>query len=133
MVIPNGITLPDESFCSLEDLEQLRHEYAPNGERLLLFVGRIVHEKGLQVLVRAMPRILADYPNTRLLVAGKNGSSLWPLAYELNVDGAITFLDFVSNQRARLPLSHCRCGHLSRVCMSRLASWRWRRWRPTAT
>jgi glycosyltransferase involved in cell wall biosynthesis len=97
-VIPNGITLPEESFCSLDDLEDLRHQYAPNGERLLLFVGRIVHEKGLHVLVRAMPRILADYPNTRLLVAGKNGSSLWPLAYELNVDTAITFLDFVSNR-----------------------------------
>ena len=32
-----------------------------------------------------------------MLVAGKNGSSLWPLAYELNVDTAITFLDYVSN------------------------------------
>jgi glycosyltransferase involved in cell wall biosynthesis len=98
VVIPNGIAVSDESFCSLDDLDELRRQYAPNGERLLLFVGRIVHEKGLHVLVRAMPRILADYPNTRLLVAGKNGSSLWPLAYELNVDSAITFLDFVSNR-----------------------------------
>jgi glycosyltransferase involved in cell wall biosynthesis len=98
VVIPNGITLPEESFCTPEELAQLRQQYAPNGERLLLFVGRIVHEKGLHVLVRAMPRILADHPNTRLLVAGKNGSSLWPLAYELNVDSAITFLDFVSNR-----------------------------------
>ena len=97
VVIPNGITMPDDSACTLSELEKLRQTYAPAGERLLLFVGRIVHEKGLQVLVRAMPRILADYPNTRLLVAGKNGSSLWPLAYELNVDTAITFLDYVSN------------------------------------
>lgn len=97
VVIPNGITMPDDSTCTLEELDKLRRTYAPGDERLLLFVGRIVHEKGLQVLVRAMPRILADYPNTRLLVAGKNGSSLWPLAYELNVDTAITFLDYVSN------------------------------------
>jgi glycosyltransferase involved in cell wall biosynthesis len=97
LVIPNGITFPDESICPEDDLGALRLQYAPNGERLLLFVGRIVHEKGLQVLIRAMPRILADYPNTRLLVAGKNGSSLWPLAYELNVDSGITFLDYVSN------------------------------------
>jgi glycogen(starch) synthase len=76
----------------------MREKYAPNGEYLLLIVGRIVHEKGLQVLIRAMPRILADYPNTRLLVAGKNGSSFWPLAYELNVDQSISFLDYVSNQ-----------------------------------
>ena len=49
-----------------EELEKLRHTYAPSGERLLLFVGRIVHEKGLQVLIRAMPRILADYPEYAL-------------------------------------------------------------------
>ncbi len=97
-VIPNGVAPLAEDACPSDELAAVRARYAPNGERLLLFVGRIVHEKGLQVLVRAMPRILADYPNTRLLVAGKNGSSLWPLAYELNVDGAITFLDYISDQ-----------------------------------
>lgn len=98
-VIPNGVQIPDSrQVCRPERREELRAQYAPNGERLLLFVGRIVHEKGLQVLVRAMPRILADYPNTRLLVAGKNGSSMWPLAYELNVDQSVMFLDYVSNE-----------------------------------
>lgn len=98
VVIPNGITVPPADACSEQELAGLRRLHAPNNERLLLFVGRIVHEKGLQVLVRAMPRILADYPNTRLLVAGKNGSSLQPLAFELNVESAITFLDYVSDQ-----------------------------------
>ena len=98
VVIPNGISVPDEFYCPIQEVNELRGQYAPNNEHLLLFVGRIVHEKGLHVLVRAMPRILADFPNTRLLVAGKNGSSLWSLAYELNVDGAITFLDYVSDR-----------------------------------
>lgn len=98
VVIPNGISVPDDFYCPLQEIDDLRTHHAPNGEHLLLFVGRIVHEKGLHVLVRALPRILADFPNTRLLVAGKNGSSLWSLAYELNVDGAITFLDYVSDR-----------------------------------
>jgi glycogen(starch) synthase len=98
VVIPNGIEVPDEFYCPVPELDTLHAHYAPNGERLLLFVGRIVHEKGLQVLIRAMPRILADYPNTRLLVAGKNGSSYHDMAYELNVDNAITFLDYVSDR-----------------------------------
>jgi len=97
-VIPNGINLRDSQECRNDNLTALRKKYAPNDEHLLLFVGRIVHEKGLQVLIRAMPRILAEHPNTRLLVAGKNGSSWWSLAYELNVDQAVTFLDYVSNQ-----------------------------------
>ena len=78
-------------------MDALRSLYAPNGERLLLFVGRIVHEKGLQVLLRAMPRILAQHPNTRLLVAGKNGAAMWPLAFELGVEQAVIFLDYVTN------------------------------------
>ena len=53
--------------------------------------------RGLQVSFRALPRILAEYPDVKLLVAGKNGSSYQPLAYELNVDRAVVFLDFISN------------------------------------
>lgn len=97
-IIPNGISVPEALDCPTEQQSDMRARYAPNGERLLLFVGRIVHEKGLQVLIRAMPRILGDYPNTRLLVAGKNGSSMWPLAYELGVENSVTFLDYVTNE-----------------------------------
>ncbi len=36
----------------------------------LLFVGRLVEKKGLRYLLEAMPAVLAELPNTRLLVAG---------------------------------------------------------------
>lgn len=97
IVIPNGIDIEAITRCPSEQRAFLRHRYAPNGERLLLFVGRIVHEKGLHVLIRAMPRILAEYPNTRLLVAGKNGEKYWPLAYELGVEKSVDFLGFISD------------------------------------
>lgn len=98
-VISNGIDKYNLHPCSDEQRAALRRQYAPNGERLLFFVGRIVHEKGLHVLIRAMPAILADFPNTRLLVAGKNSRHLWPLAVELRVAHAIHFLDFISDER----------------------------------
>ena len=96
-VVANGLNLNAIEECTPEQMDALRSLYAPNGERLLLFVGRIVHEKGLQVLLRAMPRILAQHPNTRLLVAGKNGAAMWPLAFELGVEQAVIFLDYVTN------------------------------------
>ena len=96
-VVANGLNLEVIEECTPEQMNALRDLYAPNGERLLLFVGRIVHEKGLQVLLRAMPRILAEHPNTRLLVAGKNGASMWPLAFELGVEQSVIFLDYVTN------------------------------------
>lgn len=98
VVIPNGIDRARMTRCPDSQRALLRHRYAPNGEHLLLYVGRIVHEKGLHVLIRAMPRILADHPNTRLLVAGKNGEKYWPLAYELGVEKSIDFLGFVSDE-----------------------------------
>lgn len=97
VIIPNGINVEKMTRCPGEQRALLRHRYAPHGEHLLLYVGRIVYEKGLHVLIRAMPRILAEYPNTRLLVAGKNGEKYWPLAYELNVEKSIDFLGFVSD------------------------------------
>lgn len=97
VVIPNGIDGARMTRCSDAQRALLRHRYAPDGERLLLYVGRIVHEKGLHVLIRAMPRILAEHPNTRLLVAGKNGEQYWPLAYELGVEKSVDFLGFVSD------------------------------------
>lgn len=97
-VIPNGVAAPHEVSCDLETLNALRAHYAPNGERLLFFVGRITHEKGVQVLVRAMPRVLASFPNTRLLVAGKNSQKLYPLAYELNVENNVDFLGYIPNE-----------------------------------
>ncbi len=98
-VIANGISFNQLYPCPPAERMRLRAQYAPNNERLLFFVGRIVHEKGLHILIKAMPQILADFPTTRLLVAGKNGRHLWPLAAELRVDHAIDFLDFITDQQ----------------------------------
>ncbi|MCB0084820.1 MAG: glycosyltransferase family 4 protein, partial [Caldilineaceae bacterium] len=97
-IIPNGVNTALDSSCTEMQLNNLRWRYAPNGERLLFFVGRMVYEKGVQVLIRAMPRILAKYPETKLLIAGKNGQKMWPLAYELGVERSIEFLGFISDR-----------------------------------
>lgn len=96
-IIPNGVHADRPRLCTPEAAEEFRKRHAPNEERLLVFVGRIVYEKGLQILLRAMPRIVADYPHTKLLVAGKNGAVYYPLAYELGVENSVVFLDYVSD------------------------------------
>ena len=99
-VIPNGIAVDQlDTTVPLRNVLHCAEKYAPNGERLLFSVGRIVHEKGAHVLIQAMPAILEEFPNTRLLIAGKNCRRLWPQAHELGVDHAISFLDFISDQK----------------------------------
>ncbi len=97
--IPNGVNPKELIRCTQSDIREMRQLYASNGERLLFFVGRIVYEKGLQVLLRAMPIILDKYPNTRLLIAGKNSQQMLPLARALGVEHATTFLGFVSDAK----------------------------------
>jgi len=58
-VIPNGIS---ESW-----FEVPRNEA---GRPLVIFVGRLVPEKGPQVLVDAMPEVLREFPTAELVLAG---------------------------------------------------------------
>lgn len=98
-VIANGIDPKPLQTCAPEEVKRLRERYAPQGERLLFFVGRITPEKGLQVLLRAMPLIIGKHPNTRLLIAGKNSEQMKPLVDELKVGRRVEILGFISDQQ----------------------------------
>jgi glycosyltransferase involved in cell wall biosynthesis len=55
-----------------EDAEAIRSKYGIKpDEKMLLFLGRLTWVKGVGNLVQAMPMILAEYPNTKLVILGK--------------------------------------------------------------
>jgi len=96
-VIPNGIDPAPLHSCSPNEVQRLRQMYAPNGERLLFFVGRITPEKGLHILLRAMPHILRHFPDVRLLVAGRNSEQMQSFVDDLRVSRAVHLLGFVTD------------------------------------
>ena len=49
---------------------RLRAEFAAPDEKLVLLIGRLVYEKGFQLALEAMPKLIAEAPGTRFLVAG---------------------------------------------------------------
>ncbi len=55
-VIPNGID--SLIFSGLRGVEDMRKHFAGDGKPLVLFVGRLVEEKGLRVLLDAIPKVL---------------------------------------------------------------------------
>jgi glycogen(starch) synthase len=67
-VIPNGID-PSE-LRPAGDLQRLRAEFAEPHEKLVLFVGRLVYEKGFQLALDALPSVIEQVENVRFLVAG---------------------------------------------------------------
>lgn len=73
MVIPNGVEA--EMFAGLRqrrnELASFRAKWAPEGEALVFNLGRLVWEKGADLLVEAMPRVLQEFPGARAVIAGK--------------------------------------------------------------
>ncbi len=70
-VVPNGVDPNRFAYLDGVDLHAFRARYAAPEDKLVLFVGRIVREKGAEVLVRAAPKVLAAAPNTRIVIAGR--------------------------------------------------------------
>ncbi len=61
----------DPSRISVEEKTNLRRRYGVNdSEILLFFIGRLVTVKGIDKLVKAMPSVLRDFPNTKLIILG---------------------------------------------------------------
>lgn len=68
--IPHGNYLP--FIGHIPPQEEARSQIGvPKNARVLLFFGQIKQVKGLDVLLRAMPEVIREYPETLLSIAGK--------------------------------------------------------------
>ena len=98
-VIPNGIDPADLQPWDGEQMRELRTRFAAPHEKLVLLVGRLVYEKGFQVALEAMPRVIEEAPGTRFLVAGSgtHEHELKRQAGELGLMDHGTFLGWIGD------------------------------------
>lgn len=70
-------------------------------QRLILFVGRLVEEKGVGYLIEAIPKILKESPNCKLLIIGegKDKSRFQEKVKKLNLTDSIKFLGWIDNEK----------------------------------
>lgn len=59
-----------EHFAPVDDSEALKSELELDGKRVIVSVGRLVHRKGQDTLVEALPEILQGHPDAHLLFVG---------------------------------------------------------------
>jgi glycogen(starch) synthase len=102
-VIPNGIDPDDLPRPGTAELTRLRAEFAAPEERLVLLIGRLVYEKGFQLALEAMPRVIKAVPGTRFLVAGSgtHEEELKKQAAELGLMEHGTFLGWIGDDVLR--------------------------------
>jgi glycogen(starch) synthase len=98
-VIPNGIDPDDLQAQDPAELVRLRSEFAAPQEKLVLLIGRLVYEKGFQLALEAMPRLIDAVPGTRFLVAGSgtHEAELHRQAEELGLMEHGTFLGWIGD------------------------------------
>jgi len=98
-IIPNGIDLT--SYHTSVDRWSVRSRYGiqPN-EKLVLCVGRLVPQKGVEYLVQAVPAISRRYPESKFIIVGDGWfrGQLEGLARSTDQGWRIRFVGFIPDR-----------------------------------
>jgi glycosyltransferase involved in cell wall biosynthesis len=94
-----------------------KHGIKPD-EKVVGFLGRLVYEKGLEYLIKAIPHVLEKQPNTRFIIAGEGEEiaggrkhsvkeNLIQLATQLKIKDKILFPGFIPEKEKEEYYSTC--------------------------
>jgi len=102
-VVWNGVDPEryDPKNVQKEEVDAIRQKYGiPNGWNMLLFVGRLTWVKGIGNLLQAMPMVIKEYPNTKLVILGKGDEqAIVDAAERLNIKDKVVYrFDFVTEK-----------------------------------
>ena len=98
-VIPNGVNL--QLFLNVNVDYDFRRQYAMDNEKIILYVGRLVYEKGIQNLIAAMPKILDRYHDSKLIICGRGGmiDELREQVKYLGIDNKVYFAGYCDSKK----------------------------------
>lgn len=102
IMIPNGVETEDYDKYSDNEMSKLRCKFALPEEKIVLFVGRLVYEKGVHVLVNAIPKIL-EKVNAKFIIVG-NGymkDNLLSLVKSMGISHKVLFTGFLDEETLR--------------------------------
>lgn len=110
-----------DHFSPRPDSLQLRNELKLVDKKVMISVGRLVHRKGQDTLIEALPQILQSVPDAHLIFVGEGPYKeyLVKRANDLEVSHAITFIGRI--QYADLPRYICVGDIFAMPSRSRLA------------
>ncbi|UHA72272.1 1,4-alpha-glucan branching protein domain-containing protein [Paenibacillus sp. 481] len=113
-MIPNGVErkagnlkLHGNSKSTKSDMKQVRLQYAQPNEPMLFYIGRLVFEKGVHVLIEAMTHVVRSTPQAKLVIAGSGPMKheLQRLVKERHLDNTVHFAGFVNDDERDALLS----------------------------
>ena len=101
-VIYNGVDV--QKFKPRPDRTELRRDFGLEAEKkIVLFVGRLYHRKGLEILLRSIPPVLQEFSDVKFVISGKGfkekEESLRNLAKQLDIEDHVTFMGYVPDEK----------------------------------
>ena len=97
-LFPMGV---DTKYFAPDKKDQgLKHQLGINGP-FLLFIGAIIEGKGIRYLINAVPKLIHEFPNLKLVVIGQGKllDEMVNLTESLHIEGDVIFLGSVPNQQ----------------------------------
>ncbi|HEX8221209.1 MAG TPA: glycosyltransferase family 4 protein [Chloroflexia bacterium] len=108
-LVPYGVD--PSKFTRIEGAGPLlRKELGLPEDSVVIFaVGRMVYKKGFEYLIRALPAVLREHPNARIVLAGGGDleSKLVSLVRQLGVEKSVIMPGWVSRDKLPLYFSGC--------------------------
>ena len=106
-VIPTGIELAkfERPELTKENVADLREKLGiSNQETMLLSLSRVSYEKNIQAVLAALPKVLEENPNVKLVVAGDGPylSDLKAQAKRLNITDMVIFTGMIAPSETAL-------------------------------
>jgi len=98
VMVPNGVNTKVFENAKKQDAS-LRARFALPEEKLVLFVGRLVYEKGAHVLINAIPKIV-DKINAKFVIVGSGymKDQLSTIVKSMGLEHKVLFTGFVDEE-----------------------------------
>lgn len=98
-MIPNGVSPHVYDKLENQDLVAFRKTYALPNEKIVLYVGRLVYEKGVQILINAVPKVVSKVDAKFVIVgSGYMQEQLSNIVKSMGLEHKVLFTGFVEEQ-----------------------------------
>jgi glycosyltransferase involved in cell wall biosynthesis len=98
-MVPNGVNPHVYDGLEHQDLKDFRARFALPNEKIVLYVGRLVYEKGIHILINAVPKILAKTDAKFVIVGtGYMRDQLSTIVKSMGLEHKVIFTGFVDEE-----------------------------------
>jgi glycosyltransferase involved in cell wall biosynthesis len=99
IMIPNGVNPHIYNGLDRQNLKAFRRKFALPEEKLVLYVGRLVYEKGIHILINAVPKVLSKVDAKFVIVgSGYMKEQLSTIVKSMGLEHKVLFECFMDEE-----------------------------------